>query len=274
MSGENALINTQYAVLPQITFDRLNTSDSLLNEKLNISAEDSDVTNFMNLVQKPKVLSFLISLIETVVANSESVKNAIEDIVLNSHKFKPAVIDILLTEDAGQLPQRTKALELKTGLVESLADNPEPSQDEQIAEHAQRIANIENLIKSPTAPIEVAPIEPIKTDSKTAYRATLLFNYLQGQKPRHNGEIFLTSSECYYFLKCKLPEEIKAVTSNMQQMKKEVLNKAVQLFPSLKLNKSKHGKHEVTVVLEKDSNSLYHKKPIDSNSLYHKRICG
>jgi ubiquitin len=211
-------------------------------------------------------------IIENAVSNviANCVKDTIVDTVIHSPKLKVEVIDIVASEDAGNLLQRTKALEYKTGIKETdEEDHPEPNL-------SQRIASIESCIKSSSYMIPTdEPMDQSIIDSKTAYRATLLVNHAKAQKPLPNGERVLDCGKCYEFLKCELPDEIKAVTSNLQQLKKEVLNKVEQLYPYAKLVKSKYGRHGVGLVLkENDSNGLCHKKSMSSSSQYHKRISG
>jgi hypothetical protein len=203
---------------------------------------NNNVNTFLNLLKLPEVQAVMQTIIEAAIATSE----------LNILQRLSKLEQILIPDP------------------DFIDENESPGMLDQVSELTQRIAHIENWIKCPTIPVEVAPIEPIIADSKTAYRATLLFNYLLGQKPRNDGEVFLSSRECYDFLKCKLPDEIKAVTSNMQQLKKEVLNKATQLFPNLELKRSKYGNHAVGILLN-DSNLQYNKIPIDSNRLKYKR---
>jgi hypothetical protein len=66
---------------------------------------------------------------------------------------------------------------------------------------------------------------------------------------RIKGKRFLDSSEIIRYLKSGIDEPLRIKEGqNYRQIKKEVLNKVVELFPSLRLDKKKNGRREVRLI--------------------------
>jgi hypothetical protein len=234
------------------------------DEQFNEQTDDKTnarMIQFRELLYCPEIQSIFRSLIqaevkaavEYVLATSESAKNAIADTVFNSDKFKPAVIDILLTEDAGQLPQRTKALEKVAGIYkfEEFEDH-KPTIPEKITKIDKRLDKIESN------PQACKPIEPknIIPETKTEVRAVFLKEYFEKEVKERNGEFFLNGSEIKDFLTKIIPErynpDIKVKEGqNIRKIKKDVLDKASRMFPNiLSLNKNKNGRHETRILFK------------------------
>ena len=64
------------------------------------------------------------------------------------------------------------------------------------------------------------------------------------------GKGFLSSQEIVQFLKHGIEERYKmGDKQNVRQVKKEVLQKIVELFPDMQLDKKKYGRSEVRLIL-------------------------
>jgi hypothetical protein len=214
--------------------------------------EDNDVITFLELVKKPKVLSFLTSLIESVVGTSESVKKTIEATVFDSPKFKPAVEYVQAVSDAEPL-QRITALEVKTGLVESLEDKPEPTIPEQISELENKIAALESSAVVPASTLSSAPLQPIIPETVTEGRAVYLMQYLDKEIKETNGQQSMNNNDLKDFFTRTIEQydpKLKAEPGqNLRKLKKDVIEKARQLFPNnIFINKNPNGRHETRVL--------------------------
>jgi len=76
-----------------------------------------------------------------------------------------------------------------------------------------------------------------------------------------NGEVFLTSREIMLFLKDGIKAEyrIKKNVKNIRQVKKDVIEKAFEMFPtSVSLSKKSNGHKEVRIVLRQSSSVNLH----------------
>jgi|GEM_PF-4117543 len=105
---------------------------------------------------------------------------------------------------------------------------------------------IENKVNTLTNSFEPNLAPQINLTTKTQKRACALVAYLRKSKKR-----FLKSSEIIAFLRNEAPENIRITDDirNPREIKKEVLEKAVELFPDIQLNKSKHGRREVRILV-------------------------
>ena len=82
---------------------------------------------------------------------------------------------------------------------------------------------------------------PIPT-TKTELRACKVASILKGKRSLSAGEII-------GYLKHGIDEHLRVKEGqNARQIKKEVLNKVIQLFPALRLDKRKNGRREVRLV--------------------------
>ena len=160
--------------------------------------------------------------------------------------FKIYVENILATSELNIL-KRLAALESTLGLNDfaDFEDEHELTVPEQLSLLAERI-------DTRTEPVVQAPIvehTSIPT-SKTEIRAVELVEHLQNTQERNN-EVFMTSREIMSFLKYDLPDEyiISSKVKNPRQIKKDVLEKAVEMYPDiLYLSKKRFGNKEVRIV--------------------------
>lgn len=141
----------------------------------------------------------------------------------------------IVTSDLNIL-KRLATIENKLGFND-LLDSDEPTIPEQLSILADRIAKIVN---EPRCEPENSPT------TKTESRAHLLVAKLKGMR----GKGFLSSQEIVQFLKHGIEERYKVSDKqNVRQVKKEVLQKIVELFPDMQLDKKKYGRREVRLIL-------------------------
>lgn len=141
----------------------------------------------------------------------------------------------IVTSDLNIL-KRLATIENKLGFND-LLDSDEPTIPEQLSILADRIAKIVN---EPRCGPENSPT------TKTESRAHLLVAKLKGMR----GKGFLSSQEIVQFLKHGIEERYKVGDKqNVRQVKKEVLQKIVELFPDMQLDKKKYGRREVRLIL-------------------------
>lgn len=141
----------------------------------------------------------------------------------------------IVTSDLNIL-KRLATIENKLGFND-LLDSDEPTIPEQLSILAGRIAKIVN---EPRCEPENSPT------TKTESRAHLLVAKLKGMR----GKGFLSSQEIVQFLKHGIEERYKVGDKqNVRQVKKEVLQKIVELFPDMQLDKKKYGRREVRLIL-------------------------
>lgn len=141
----------------------------------------------------------------------------------------------IVTSDLNIL-KRLATIENKLGFND-LLDSDEPTIPEQLSILADRIAKIVN---KPRCEPENSPT------TKTESRAHLLVAKLKGMR----GKGFLSSQEIVQFLKHGIEERYKVGDKqNVRQVKKEVLQKIVELFPDMQLDKKKYGRREVRLIL-------------------------
>jgi len=141
----------------------------------------------------------------------------------------------IVTSDLNIL-KRLATIENKLGFND-LLDSDEPTIPEQLSILADRIAKIVN---EPRCEPENSPT------TKTESRAHLLVAKLKGMR----GKGFLSSQEIVQFLKHGIEEKYKVSDKqNVRQVKKEVLQKIVELFPDMQLDKKKYGRREVRLIL-------------------------
>lgn len=173
--------------------------------------------------------------------------------------FRIYVENILATSELNIL-KRLAEVETALGLnnFADFADEQEMSIPEQISLLSERIDSInEPVIK---APIDEEPAGIPMPTSKTEIRAIELVKHLK-TTPGRNNEVFLTSREIMDFLKYDLPDkyQISNNVKNPRQVKKDVIEKAVELYPDcVFLSKKKTGNKQVRIV---------YKPKINSNSL-------
>ena len=149
--------------------------------------------------------------------------------------LKLLIDNSIVTSDLNIL-KRLATIENKLGFND-LLDSDEPTIPEQLSILADRIAKIVN---EPRCEPENSPT------TKTESRAHLLVAKLKGMR----GKGFLSSQEIVQFLKHGIEERYKVGDKqNVRQVKKEVLQKIVELFPDMQLDKKKYGRREVRPIL-------------------------
>jgi len=91
---------------------------------------------------------------------------------------------------------------------------------------------------------ESKPLEQIPLpETKTELRACKVAEKLKGKK-------FLSSKEIVNYLKYEIEDKLKVKEgTNVRQIKKEVLEKVIKLFPNTFLDKKKYGRREVRLIL-------------------------
>src|SRR5674536_346147 len=119
------------------------------------------------------------------------------------------------------------------------------------------------------------PTISIKMDTEiipqtvTEHRAQELIEHLKTDIAPRNSEVFLTSREIMIFLKDGINVEyrIKKNVKNIRQVKKDVIEKAFEMFPtSVSLSKKSNGHKEVRVVLRQSSYCLLYTSPSPRDS--------
>ena len=152
------------------------------------------------------------------------------------HTFLKLFIDNSIVTSDLNILKRLATIENKSGF-DDLLDSDEPTIPEQLSILADRIAKIVN---EPRCEPENSPT------TKTESRAHLLVAKLKGMR----GKGFLSSQEIVQFLKHGIEERYKVGDKqNVRQVKKEVLQKIVELFPDMQLDKKKYGRSEVRLIL-------------------------
>ena len=176
------------------------------------TAKEDKVNQFLALLQDPDIKPVLNLYLENFLATSE--------------------LKIL---------KRLAALEQVMGLNSmDLSEEHELTIPEQLNILADRIDNTQVVNKPPVEP-EDRPV------TKTENRAYLLVEKLKSLRRKK----FLDSREIVQFLKHGIEERYRVKEGqNARQAKKECLEKAAELFPYVSLDKKKHGRREVRLILQ------------------------
>jgi len=166
--------------------------------------------------------------------------------------FLNAVERILAISDL-KILKRLFTHDILLGLEEPFDTEEEraPNLPEQLKELSERI---EQPLCRPTISIKM-DIEIIP-QTVTEHRAQELIEHLKNDIAPRNSEVFLTSREIMIFLKDGINVEyrIKKNVKNIRQVKKDVIEKAFEMFPtSVSLSKKSNGHKEVRVVLRQSS---------------------
>ena len=171
--------------------------------------------------------------------------------------FLNAVERILAISDL-KILKRLFTHDILLGLEEPFDTEEEraPNLPEQLKELSERI---EQPLCRPTISIKM-DIEIIP-QTVTEHRAQELIEHLKNDIAPRNSEVFLTSREIMIFLKDGINVEyrIKKNVKNIRQVKKDVIEKAFEMFPtSVSLSKKSNGHKEVRVVLRQSSSVNLH----------------
>jgi hypothetical protein len=161
--------------------------------------------------------------------------------------------------------KRLAATEASLGLNDfaDFEDEPTITIPEQLSILSKRIDEI-TACKEPTK-------ESIKNpEPKTTLenKACQLVEHLKNKVVSRNGEIYLTTKETIHFLKNTIKEEYRLKDiQNPRQAKKDIIEKAKQLFyDCIFLDKKKHGNKDVRIVY-KQKNNISNHQCIDSMQL-------
>jgi hypothetical protein len=171
--------------------------------------------------------------------------------------FLNAVERILATSDL-KILKRLFTHDILLGLEEPFDTEEEraPNLPEQLKELSERI---EQPLCRPTISIKMDT--EIIPQTVTEHRAQELIEHLKNDIVPRNSEVFLTSREIMIFLKDGINVEyrIKKNVKNIRQVKKDVIEKAFEMFPtSVSLSKKSNGHKEVRVVLRQSSSASLH----------------
>jgi hypothetical protein len=161
--------------------------------------------------------------------------------------FRMYIENILATSEL-KILKRLAAVETLLGLDDFSAGGDEEHEltiPEQLSLLAERIDDITELAKRESIPEPV----PILT-TKTEIRAHLLVEHLKNDGQDRSGDKFLSFEEIVHFLKYDIDEPYRVrEDQNVRQTKKEVLDKAIKLFPnSVFLSKKAHGRRKVIII--------------------------
>jgi hypothetical protein len=183
------------------------------------------------LIKDPDIQPFLKSFFETfhaTIDHTQQVENA------------------LVTSDTAVL-KRLTATETVLGLNDY--SNPEDEEQgkplpEQISKLCEKVMNLEESVQN--KPIMKSDI---MLTTKTENRAKLLVEHLKHQVKERSENKALSSEEIVHFLKYEIDEKYRVISKNIRQTKKEVLEKAVELFHDIVfLSKKAFGRRNVRIV--------------------------
>jgi len=211
---------------------------SLLSAPVSPCAPASFVSLFSNPEFRTALKGFVIDLVKEDIDFRESLKEAFD--------YSAATSDL-------KILKRLSVVETDLGRND-LADFEEehvPTIPEQIKELSERI---EQPLCRPTISIKMDT--EIIPQTVTEHRAQELIEHLKNDIAPRNSEVFLTSREIMIFLKDGINVEyrIKKNVKNIRQVKKDVIEKAFEMFPtSVSLSKKSNGHKEVRVVLRQSS---------------------
>src|SRR5450759_3302406 len=216
---------------------------SLLSAPVSPCAPASFVSLFSNPEFRTALKGFVIDLVKEDIDFRESLKEAFD--------YSAATSDL-------KILKRLSVVETDLGRND-LADFEEehvPTIPEQIKELSERI---EQPLCRPTISIKMDT--EIIPQTVTEHRAQELIDHLKTDIAPRNSEVFLTSREIMIFLKDGINVEyrIKKNVKNIRQVKKDVIEKAFEMFPtSVSLSKKSNGHKEVRVVLRQSSSVNLH----------------
>ena len=204
-------------------------------------------TSFITLFSNPEfrtaLKGFVIDLVKEDIDFRESLREAFDYSVATSE------LKIL---------KRISTLETSLGFndLDLDDDDHEPTIPEQIKTLSERI---EQPLSRPTISIKMDT--EIIPQTVTEHRASELITHLNNDIAPRNGEVFLTSREIMTYLRDGIKAEyrIRKTVKNIRQVKKDVIEKAVEMFTtSVSLSKKSNGHKEVRVVLRQSLSASLH----------------
>jgi len=209
-----------------------------------IPSEPSSIASlFLNPEFRTALKGFVIDLVKEDIDFRESLREAFDYSVATSE------LKIL---------KRISTLETSLGFndLDLDDDDHEPTIPEQIKTLSERI---EQPLSRPTISIKMDT--EIIPQTVTEHRANELITHLKNDTAPRNGEVFLTSREIMTYLRDGIKAEyrIRKTVKNIRQVKKDVIEKAVEMFTtSVSLSKKSNGHKEVRVVLRQSLSASLH----------------
>jgi hypothetical protein len=187
------------------------------------SSKTEKINQLLMLMKDPEVQPFF--------------RNYIENIIEN----------VLATSDLCVL-KRLAAVETLLGLDDFSAGGDEKHEltiPEQLFLIAERVDGVTESVQKELIPKPV----PILT-TKTEIRTHLLVEHLKHNVQERSGSKFLSSEEIVNFLKYEIDDLYRmSEGQNVRQTKKEVLTKAIELFPNnVFLDQKSHGRKNVRII--------------------------
>jgi|SRR5450759_1704135 hypothetical protein len=186
-----------------------------------------------NVMEMPESRAVIIEHIKDSVANPEfraTLKTFVIDMVKEDIDFKESLksaFDYSIAISDHKILKRLFEHDILLGLEEPFDTEEEraPNLQKQIKELSDRIE--QPLNNSPEIDLSTIPLTTLDL------KACELVEHLKdGVKPRNN-EVFMNSREIINYLKTELPPELRLKDiSNPRQAKKDILNRAVKLFPN------------------------------------------
>ncbi len=201
------------------------------------------VSLFLNPEFRTALKGFVIDLVKEDIDFRESLREAFDYSVATSE------LKIL---------KRISTLETSLGFndLDLDDDDHEPTIPKQIKALSERI---EQPLSRPTISIKMDT--EIIPQTVTEHRASELITHLKDDIAPRNDEVFLTSREIMTYLRDGIKAEyrIKKTVKNIRQVKKDVIEKAVEMFTtSVSLSKKSNGHKEVRVVLRQSLSASLH----------------
>jgi hypothetical protein len=161
--------------------------------------------------------------------------------------FRMYIENVLATSEL-KLLKRLAAVETLLGLDDFSVGGDEEHEltiPEQLSLLAERIDNVTEPVQRESIP---EPVPMLTT--KTEIRAHSLVEHLKNDVQERSGTKFLSSEEIVSFLRYGIDEPYRVREGqNIRQTKKEVLDKAVKLFPAnIFLSQKSHGRKNVRII--------------------------
>ena len=213
---------------------------SLLSAPVSPCAPASFVSLFSNPEFRTALKGFVIDLVKEDIDFRESLKEAFD--------YSAATSDL-------KILKRLSVVETDLGRND-LADFEEehvPTIPKQIKQLSERL---EQPLNKPTESIKIDVDGSPQTITEN--RAHELIEHMKADITPRNGEIFLTSREIMTYLRDGIKAEyrIKKTVKNIRQVKKDVIEKAVEMFTSsVSLSKKSKGHKEVRIIFRQSSSA-------------------
>jgi hypothetical protein len=158
------------------------------------------------------------------------------------------IIENFLATSELKILKRLAAVETLLGLDDFSAGGDEEHEltiPEQLSLLTERIDDITEITKRESIP---EPVPMLTT--KTEIRAHSLVEHLKTDGQDRSGDKFLSFEEIVSYLRYGIDEPYRVQEGqNIRQTKKEVLDKAIKLFPNnVFLSKKAHGRRKVIII--------------------------